>query len=86
MEVFFSKFTNNLTKEIIPGDIENLKEWQAWDIVTFWQPNQHIAIVSDKRDKNWVPYLIHNYTDFPKEDVWVFYSDKKEFPITGHFR
>lgn len=86
LEVFFSRFANNLITEIIPGDVENLKEWQAWDIVSFWQPNQHIAIISDKRDENWVPYLIHNYTNFPKEDVWVFYADKKDFPITWHFR
>lgn len=87
LEVFFSRHAEVLTTEMIPGNKESMEKWQPWDIVTFWQPNQHVAIVSDKRDKNWAPYLIHNYAYFPKEDVWVWYiKDKKQMPIRGHYR
>lgn len=86
LDIFLQRHATTLTNEIISGNIDNLREWQAGDIVVFSKPNQHIAIVSDKRDGNGVPYLIHSYGDFAKEDVWVLYADRKILPIVGHYR
>ena len=36
----------------------NLYQWQAGDIVTYDYPHEHIAIVSDKRGKDGVPYIL----------------------------
>lgn len=82
--VFFKNHGKTLTKEIKPFDAENLKQWQGGDLVTFcWGSIDHIAIVSDKRAKNGVPYLIHTYGTIPKEDDRLIdWSDS----ITYHFR
>jgi len=78
--VFFKKYGENLTLDIKPYDAENLKEWQGGDIVTF---TNHIAIISDKRRKDGVPYIIHNSGPYTREEdgflLW-------EPQITGHFR
>lgn len=86
LNVFFKKYSTSLTTKIIPNNYENLSQWQAGDIIIFDQPNQHIAIISDRRDKNGVPYMLHNYHDYAREDNWVFYDDPKKFPIIGHYR
>ena len=67
LEVFFGRFGDKLTKDINPGEVENLKQWQGGDIVTFDNP-QHIAFISDKRNKEGVPYLIHNPGPKPVEE------------------
>ena len=59
LDVFFRRHGTTLANEIIPGDRENLKLWQAGDIVIFYDPD-HIAIVSDQRNYQGVPLLIHN--------------------------
>lgn len=81
--VFFRRNAVDLTQEIKPGDIENLTQWQPGDIVTYDVPHEHIAIVSDKRRPDGVPYILHNSGPIPKE------SDQLEsWPskMTGHFR
>lgn len=60
LEVFFQRHGQQLTLELIPGDIENLSCWQAGDIVVFAQPLEHIGIVSERRRRDGVPLLIHN--------------------------
>jgi Uncharacterized protein conserved in bacteria len=55
----FQRYGITLANEIIPGDRENLKHWQAGKIVVFNNPN-HIAIISDWRNYQGVPLLIHN--------------------------
>ena len=62
LDVFFSRFAINLTTEVVPGNVDNLKQWQPGDIVVILEPYEHIAIVSDKRTKDGVPYVIHNST------------------------
>lgn len=64
-------------------DLSQVEKWQGGDIVVF---KNHIGIISDKRNKNGVPFLIHharvmqiNY----EEDVLELY--KKDY-ITGHYR
>lgn len=86
LKSYLDKYAVSLTKEIIPWNIENLKEWQAWDIVIFWKPKDHIAIVSDKRNIDWVPYIIHNSAPVPKENDWLIYWHENVSPIIGHYR
>jgi uncharacterized protein YijF (DUF1287 family) len=86
LDTFLKRNAISLTLEIIPRDIENLKNWQAWDIVTFDKPKNHTAIISDKRNKDWVPYIIHNSSPIPREDDWLIYWDKDISKIIGHYR
>lgn len=54
LDVFFSRHAESLTLDV--GDIA---AWQPGDIVVF-KDGDHIAICSDKRNQNGVPWLIHN--------------------------
>ncbi len=67
-------------------DKENIIEWQGGDIVTYDQiPGSlwHIAIVSDKKNSEGIPLLIHNYGIGVIEND---YLTKWPAPITGHYR
>lgn len=79
LKVFFDKYAYSLT--LNPKKIE---AWQPGDIVIFGNSN-HIGIISDKRNKNGVPYLIHNAGQ-PKreEDALIKWANNKT--ITGHYR
>lgn len=80
--VYLKKYTQNMTTEVIPYDKNNLVEWQRGDIVVL---PQHIAIVSDKRRKDGVPYIIHNADTYPlEEDKLLKWARDNE--IIGHFR
>ncbi|MFZ3130652.1 MAG: DUF1287 domain-containing protein [Desulfosporosinus sp.] len=81
--VFFRKHAVELTKEIKPGDVDNLYLWQAGDIVTYDYPHEHIAMVSDKRRKDGVPYILHNAGPYASET-----DQLQDWPsqMTGHFR
>ncbi|MBS4537251.1 DUF1287 domain-containing protein [Clostridium sp. D2Q-11] len=82
--VFFNKYGKNLTLDVIPYDNENLKQWQPGDLVILKKPD-HIAVISDKRRKDGVPYIIHNATDYPEEkNLLLRWSE--EGKIIGHFR
>ena len=81
--VFFQRFGESLTLELIPNDPENLKEWQGGDIVVYGAPLWHIAIVSDKRRADGVPYIIHNAGPTPREEDYLL---KWTSPLIGHFR
>ena len=60
LQVFFKHHGQELTTEVKPGEVENLKQWQPGDIVVFGNPLEHIGIISDKRLKSGVPLVIHN--------------------------
>lgn len=82
--IFFKKFATNLTLDVIPYNKSNLAFWQAGDIVVLAKP-EHIAIVSDKRRIDGVPFIIHNnYLYAKEEDYLMDWSNKKR--IIGHFR
>lgn len=86
LKVFFDRKFKKLILEIIPNNIENLSEWQGGDIVVFGKPTDHIAIVSDKRNKEGVPYIIHNSGPYTQEvDVLLHWKDNIS-PIIGHYR
>ena len=78
LKVYFEK-----NQIVLTTDLNDIKEWQPGDIVVFG--SSHIGIISDKRNKRGIPYLIHN-TGQPlrEEDVLEVYS--KRTPITGHYR
>lgn len=62
-------------------DVHDIDDWQGGDIVIF---EKHIGIVSDKRNKNGVPYLIHHANPYQvhyEEDVL-----ENRIDIVGHYR
>ena len=62
-------------------DVSKIEEWQGGDIIIF---KQHIGIVSDKRNKNGVPYVIHHNDPYQKsyeEDIL-----EKRHDIVAHYR
>jgi len=83
LDVFFQRYAESITTEIKPGDSENLKQWHPGDIVVILEPYEHIGIISDKRTRDGIPYLIHN--SYPRA------SEKAHFNlwisnIKGHYR
>lgn len=68
---------------LLTTDIYEIAQWQAGDIVIFG--TSHIGIISDKRNKKGVPYLIHNANQANREEdaleMWNYFE-----PISGHYR
>ena len=76
LQVYFENNAISLTT-----DITDIKEWQGGDIVIF---KNHIGIVSDKRNKKGITFIIHHANPFQKyyeEDVLEYMND-----IVGHYR
>lgn len=86
LTIFFKKYAAQLTTEIILWDAENLREWQGGDIVVFALPYEHIAIVSDKRRNDGVPYMIHNGGPYATESDMLLRWHRNISPIIHHFR
>jgi len=82
-EAFFKKYAEQLTTQIKPWDVENLKEWQGGDIVVFGPPYDHVGVVSDKRRADGVPLLIHNAGPSTREDNGLLTWPS---PLKYHFR
>ncbi|WP_026691068.1 DUF1287 domain-containing protein [Alteribacter aurantiacus] len=80
--VFFERYAESLTTDVIPGDVANLAEWQPGDIVLYLDGFHHVGIVSDKRARDGTPYLIHNTYPFAAEIKLTSIST----PIAGHYR
>lgn len=78
---FFKKYAIELTT-----DLNKKLEWSAGDIVIF-KNDYHIGIISNKRNKNGIPYVIHNYGQKEREDDFMGKIDilEKRKPI-AHFR
>ena len=78
LKVYFERNQISLTT-----DLSKIEEWQQGDIVVFG--DSHIGIISDKRNKKGIPYLLHNAGQLLREeDVLEIYN--KYNPITGHYR
>lgn len=75
LKVFFEKYAESLT-----CDIESVEKFQAGDIVIFGDDN-HIGIVSDKRDKDGHTYILHNSNQKKREENYFL----KHTP-TAHYR
>ncbi len=82
--VFFEKYAASFTTEVKPYNIKNLYKWQAGDIIVL-RNSDHVAIVSDKRKKNGVPYIIHNSSTYPMEE-YLLLKWSKDKRIVGHYR
>lgn len=76
LKVYFSHTAASLTT-----DISDIEEWQGGDIVIF---EGHIGIVSDRRNKKGIPYVIHHSGVLQmryEEDILESRGD-----IIGHYR
>ena len=76
LKVYFANNAISLTT-----DISDISAWQGGDIVIF---DKHIGIISDARNKDGVPFVIHHanpYQKFYEEDILEYRSD-----IVGHYR
>ena len=73
IKIYLDKYAIPLTV-----NLNKINEWQAGDIVVF---ENHIAIVSDKRTKKGIPYIIHHSKrPLYEEDAISLYK------IVGHYR
>jgi uncharacterized protein YijF (DUF1287 family) len=71
-------FKNNAIS--LTTDLSKIEEWQAGDIVVF---KSHIGIISDRRNKKGIPYVIHHASNYQlsyEEDI----LEKRQ--IIGHYR
>lgn len=78
LNVYFKNNSISLTT-----DLSKIEEWQGGDIVVF---NEHIGIVSNKRNKKGIPFLIHHANPFQtsyEEDILELYGNEN---VIGHFR
>ena len=75
LKVFFKN--NSISKTL---DLKKVDEWQGGDIVIF---EKHIGIVSDRRNKSGIPYVIHHANPYQRkyeQDIL------KKYKIVGHYR
>ncbi len=66
-------------------DLAKIEEWQGGDIIVF---DEHIGIISDKRNKKGIPYLIHHANPQQiryEEDILELYQ-QNNIKIIGHYR
>lgn len=76
LRVYFDRHAQSLTT-----DVSDVEEWQGGDIVIF---RKHIGIVSDRRNKNGVPYVIHHYS--PRQRTYEQDILERCSDIVGHYR
>lgn len=78
-ETFLDTYVESLTTNIY-----ELEEFMPGDIVTF-DYGDHIAMISDKRNEEGIPYLIQNRSEEQeeKEEDRIL---KTDMTITGHYR
>ena len=77
LKVYFKRNSISLTT-----NINKIKEWQGGDIIIF---KKHIGIVSNKRNKKGIPYIIHHQSPLQlnyEEDI----LEKRKEDIVGHYR
>ncbi|MBT1171925.1 DUF1287 domain-containing protein [Bifidobacterium sp. MA2] len=78
LDVFFAKYGQSLTLD--PADHE---AWQGGDIIVF-RHVKHIGVVSDKRDRNGVAYILHNMGQRQRENDYLTF--RTHMTVTGHYR
>ena len=78
LKVYFERNHISLTT-----DLTKIEEWQPGDIVVFG--SKHIGIISDKRNKKGVPFLIHNGGQQNREEDFIEMYNAYD-KITGHYR
>ena len=80
--IYFERNLEVLTTELTPYDVENLQQWQPGDIVVFLDGFHHVGIISERRSRNGIPYIIHNTPPFAAEISLSSITT----PIAGHYR
>lgn len=75
LHVFFARHARELTL-----DLAQTEEWQPGDIVIF-QDDRHIGILSDQRNAEGLPLVIHHSIRAPEEADYL-----REGRVTAHFR
>lgn len=76
LKVYFDRY-----EQILTTDLTKIEEWQPGDIVIIGTDTSHIGIISDKRNKKGIPYLIHNYGQpYREEDIL------ERLDISNHYR
>ncbi len=75
LRIFFEKYARSLTLEV-----ESIEAWQPGDIVVF-DDDAHIGIVSDKRNRDGQPYILHNGGQPVREEDILGRSK-----VSGHYR
>lgn len=88
--VFFRRFAKTLPDS---WQGEDLDTWRGGDVVFFQWPRAahpwHVAIVSDKRTPEGVPYIVHLYPDYAAEkpiDKFLPEGYEDFLNVEGHFR
>ena len=76
LKVYFAHAALSLTT-----DVSAIEEWQGGDIVIF---QNHIGIVSDRRNRDGVPYVIHHNGPWQKTYEQDILEDRDD--IAGHYR
>lgn len=76
LQVFFAHTADELTT-----DLSDVAQWQGGDIVIF---RNHIGIVSDRRNENGVPYVIHHNDPWQVRYEQDILEDRDD--IVGHYR
>ena len=76
LKIFFDRFSESLTLDIYAID-----QWQPGDIVIF--APSHIGIISDRRNSDGIPFLIHHGGQPNKEEDCIV---KRNMKIIGHYR
>ena len=76
LKIYFDRNAISLTT-----DVNEIEQWQGGDIIVF---EKHIGIISDKRNKKGIPYVIHhaNYYQLNYEEDILEHRDD----IVGHYR
>ena len=77
LKVYFKNNAISLTT-----DLGKIEEWQGGDIVIF---DSHVGVISDKRNKKGVPFIIHNANPVQssyEEDLLLY----GYYKIVGHYR
>lgn len=76
LKIYFERNSISLTT-----DINDISSWQGGDIIIF---KNHIGIVSDKRNRKGIPFIIHHANPYQlhyEEDILEQRND-----IVGHYR
>ena len=76
LNVYFRRTAISLTT-----DVSDIAQWQGGDIVVF---PRHIGIVSDRRNADGVPYVIHHASPAQRRYEEDILSGQNE--VTGHYR
>ena len=76
LRIFFDRNATKLTT-----DIYQIDQWRGGDIVVF---NNHIGIVSDRRNSKGVPYVIHHASPWQRRYEQDILENRTD--LVGHYR